>query len=208
MTVTKKNKVVRAWVARHINDHYVKDAKRDNYRSRAAYKLLEINDTYPCLTNGAIVIDLGCAPGSWSQAVLRKLDHEVKLIGVDLLEVEPLHGLEFIQGDFTNQDTLDQILTCLNGNLVDLVLSDMAPNLSGVKTVDQAKSAYLAELVLDFCTNYLKKGGDCVLKLFQGIDFNQIVSDFRRQFVKVSIYKPKASRDSSSEVYLICRQNI
>lgn len=208
MTATKKNKVVRAWVARHINDHYVKDAKRDSYRSRAAYKLLEINDAYHCLSNATTVIDLGCVPGSWSQVVLRELNYEVKLIGVDMLELEPLHGLEFIQGDFTHQDTLDQILTGLNGNLVDLVLSDMAPNLSGVKTVDQAKSAYLAELVLDFCTNYLKQNGDCVLKLFQGSEFNQIVSDFRRQFVKVSIYKPKASRDSSSEVYLICKQNI
>jgi len=201
----KKNKTIKAWVHQHINDAYVNQAQKDGYRSRAAYKLLEIDQQDSLFAGVKTVIDLGCAPGSWSQVALNKVGQHGKVVGVDILEMEPLHKLNFIQGDFTEQQTLDQLLDSINNSEVDLVISDMAPNLSGIKNVDQARSAYLVELVLDFAKGYLKQGGGCLIKIFQGSEFEHLVNEARQLFTKVIIRKPDASRSKSKELYLLCK---
>ena len=206
MTKQRKNKTNRAWVNQHITDPYVISATKDNYRSRAAYKLLEIDLEYKIFTRVKTAVDLGCSPGSWSQVLAQKIGPSGKVIGVDILPTDPVNGLEFILGDFTENDVLEKIVKSLDNQLVDLVLSDMAPNLSGIKVVDQARSAYLIELVLDFARNHLKQTGDCVMKVFHGCEFEVILRDARALFSQVIIHKPKSSRDASSEVYLICRK--
>ncbi len=205
----KKNKVVKAWVTRQKNDIYVKDSHRDGYRSRAAYKLKEFiveNDNLFHKVN--TVVDLGCAPGSWSQVAIENIGEHGTIVGVDLLEIHPLHRLKFIQGDFTEDSTLKELLEAINHKLVDLVISDMSPNLSGIKGVDQARGAYLVELVLDFCTHHLKTGGDCLIKVFHGSEFDNLVKQSREVFQRVSIVKPKASRSDSSETYLLCKTKL
>lgn len=206
MTKQKKNKTNRAWVNQHITDPYVISAARDKYRSRAAYKLLEIDSDYKIFAGVKTAVDLGCSPGSWSQVLVQKIGANGKVIGVDLLPTEPMNGLDFILGDFTENDILDKIIQSLDNQLVDLVLSDMSPNLSGIKVVDQARSAYLIELVLDFAKNHLKQAGDCIMKVFHGCEFDAIIRDARALFSQVIIHKPRSSRDASSEVYIICRK--
>lgn len=202
---TKKNKVIKAWVHQHVNDTYVNQAQKDGYRSRAAYKLLEIDHDDNLFNKAKIVVDLGCAPGSWSQVAIGKVGVNGKVIGVDLLEIDPIPRLNFIHGDFTEQETLNQLLIAIDNKEVDLVISDMAPNLSGIKNVDQARSAYLVELVLDFASNYLKVGGNCLIKVFQGSEFEELVKSARNVFTQVIIRKPEASRSKSKEVYLLCK---
>lgn len=201
----KKNKTIKAWVHRQLNDVYVKDAKKDGMRSRAAYKLIEIDEQDKIFHNVKRVVDLGCAPGSWSQVSINKVGETGKVVGVDLLEIHPMYKLEFIQGDFTEQETLDKLLSAIDHKEVDLVISDMSPNLSGIKNVDQARSAYLVELVLEFCRDYLKKNGNCLIKVFQGSEFENLVKTARELFAQVVIRKPDASRSSSSETYLLCK---
>ena len=201
----RKNKSDKAWLRTHVTNHYVNMAQKDGYRSRAAYKLLELDELDKLLCAGQMVVDLGCAPGSWSQVALQKVGDTGKVIGVDLLAIEPLHKLEFIHGDFTDDEILQQLLGKLNGKSADLVVSDMSPNLSGVKVVDQAKAAYLIELVLDFCDKHLKTGGDCLIKIFHGNEFDNMLKQARAMFERVLIRKPDSSRSRSSETYLLCK---
>ena len=201
----KKNKSIRAWVNQHVTDHYVHMAKKDGYRSRAAYKLLEIDSEVNLFKNVAVVVDLGCAPGSWSQVALSKVSQGGQVIGVDLLPLEQIRGLNFIQGDFTDDAVLSQLILHIGERQVDLIISDMAPNLSGVRGVDQARGAYLIELVLDFASNYLKPGGNCLIKIFHGGEFDQLVKTARGLFAQVVVRKPEASRSGSSETYLLCK---
>lgn len=200
----RKNKSIRAWIHQHVNDSYVNQAQKHGYRSRAAYKLLEINDKDHIFSKVATVVDLGCAPGSWSQVAAQLVGDNGKVVGVDILEMAPLPRHKFIRGDFTEQATLDALLGTINHQPVDLVLSDMAPNLSGVKGVDQARGAYLVELVLDFAKDYLRSDGCCLIKIFHGSEFDALVKMARELFAQVVIRKPDASRSKSSEVYLLC----
>ena len=201
----RKNKSLRAWVHQHINDTYVNQAQRAGYRSRAAYKLVEFDNSDNLFHNVKTVVDLGCAPGSWSQVSLEKVGESGRVVGVDLLEIQPLSRLKFIQGDFTEQSTLDLLLEQINHKMVDLVISDMAPNLSGVKQVDQTRGAYLVELVLEFSRDYLRPGGNCLIKVFHGYEFDNLVKMARQMFTQVVIRKPEASRSKSSETYLLCK---
>lgn len=201
----KKNKTIKAWVHRQLNDIYVKDAKKDGFRSRAAYKLLEFDQNDGIFYNVKTVVDLGCAPGSWSQMAVKKVGESGKVFGVDLLDMHPIYGVEFIQGDFTENETLNKLLDVMEHKKVDLVISDMAPNLSGIKNVDQVRGAYLVELVLDFARGYLKVGGNCLIKVFHGSEFDNLVKTAREMFQQVVIRKPDASRSSSSETYLLCK---
>lgn len=205
MDKIKKNKVVRAWVNRHVNDHYVHLAKQDGYRSRAAYKLLQLDQDDKILQNAKIIVDLGCAPGSWSQIALKRIAKPGLVVGVDLLQIDPIPGLNFIQGDFTESSVLNQLVNSLSGQKVDVVLSDMAPNLSGIKNVDQARCSYLVELVLDFAKDYLKSGGNCLIKVFHGGEFNNLMQSAKEIFSQVQVRKPSASRSDSSETYLLCK---
>lgn len=198
-----KNKSVRAWVHEHVNDYYVKSAVAHGYRSRAAYKLIEIDQKYDLFKNVNRVVDLGCAPGSWSQVIRHKIGATGITVGVDLLEIEPINGLRFIQGDFTSDEVLGELVDAIGGKMVDLVVSDMSPNLSGIKGVDQARSAYLVELVLEFAGDYLITGGKCVIKVFHGGEFDNMVVSMRAMFNQVVIFKPGASRSKSSETYLL-----
>ncbi len=201
----KKNKTSKAWINRQLNDVYVNMAQKAGYRSRAAYKLLEIDDEVNLFKNVQVVVDLGCSPGSWSQVACSKVGANSLVIGVDLLEMAQIINHHFIQGDFTNEITLNQLIDSLNGRDVDLIISDMAPNLTGIKGIDQARSAYLVELVLDFAANYLKVDGNCLIKVFQGNEFNNLVKQAKSIFRQVIIKKPKASRSESSETYLLCK---
>jgi 23S rRNA (uridine2552-2'-O)-methyltransferase len=186
----------------HINDPYVKLAKAQGYRSRAAFKLAEIDERDHLLRAGALVVDLGATPGGWSQLAMRK---GAKVIAMDILEMDSIPGVTFIQGDFTEQATLDQLAVALNNRKVDLVISDMAPNMSGVATVDQARSMYLCELASEFASAYLQPNGQFLVKTFQGEGFQEYVKLLRDTFEQVVTRKPKASRDRSGEVYLLCK---
>lgn len=187
----------------HVNDEYVRRAQRDGYRARAAYKLIEIDDRDKLIRPGMTVVDLGSAPGSWSQVVVQRLKGQGKVIALDLLEMKPVAGVHFIQGDFREQEVLDQLEAALDGKPVDLVIADMAPNISGISEVDQANAMYLTELALDFSCKWLKPGGQFLVKVFNGGGFEEIVRNMRQNFAKVAVRKPKASRDRSSEVYLL-----
>lgn len=187
----------------HVNDEYVKRAQRDGYRARAAYKLIEIDDRNHLIKPGMTIVDLGSAPGSWSQVAVQRLKGQGKVIALDLLEMQPVSGVQFIQGDFREQAVLDQLEAALGGKPVDLVIADMAPNISGISDVDQANAMYLTELALDFSYKWLKPGGQFLVKVFNGSGFEEIVRNMRQGFDKVATRKPKASRDRSSEVYLL-----
>ncbi|MDP8567560.1 23S rRNA (uridine(2552)-2'-O)-methyltransferase RlmE [Methylophilus aquaticus] len=199
----KPSKTSKAWMQEHLNDPYVKMAQKDGYRARAAYKLLEIDDKDKLIKPGMTVIDLGSTPGSWSQVVAQRLKGQGRIIALDILDMHPISGVEFICGDFREELVLKQLEASLNQKLVDLVISDMAPNMSGLKDVDQAGATYLTELALDFCQQWLKPGGHFLVKVFIGSGFDEIVKQMRGQFEKVVTRKPKASRDRSSEVYLL-----
>jgi len=200
-----KSKSSKRWLSEHFDDHYVKMAQQQGLRSRSAFKLLELQDKYQLIRPGMVVVDLGAAPGGWCQAAKPLLGPKGRIIGLDILEMEPLEGVEFIQGDFTEDEPLHELEQLLDGQKVDLVLSDMAPNMSGMAAIDQAKAMYLAELALEFVKAHLKPGGDFVVKLFQGTDFDGYVREVRSVFEKVQVRKPKASRPRSREVYLLAR---
>ena len=187
----------------HVTDPYVRKAQAEGMRSRAAYKLQQLAERDHLLKHGMVVVDLGAAPGGWSQVAGRIVGPEGRVVGVDLLEMLPLPGVRFVQGDFGDDAVLAEVEQFLEGRPVDLVLSDMAPNMSGVASVDQARSIGLAELALDFAVNHLKPQGNFLVKVFQGSGFEQLVAELRRNFVQVLIRKPEASRSRSSEVYLV-----
>lgn len=193
----------KAWMQEHLNDEYVKRAQKEGYRARAAYKLIEIDDKDKLIKPGMTVVDLGCAPGSWAQVAKQRLKGSGRIIGLDLLEIEPIAGVEFIQGDFREEEALKLLEEKLNNKPVDLVIADMAPNISGVKDVDQAGATYLTELALEFSHDWLKPKGNFLVKVFIGSGFDDIVKRMRSEFDKVVTRKPKASRGRSSEVYLL-----
>lgn len=187
----------------HVNDFFVKQAKKEGYRSRAAYKLLEIADRDRLLKPGMIVVDLGAAPGSWSQVASQKIGHKGKVIALDILEMAPLPGVEFIQDDFREERALLELRKHLGEQQPDLVISDMAPNMSGIAVSDQARSMYLAELALAFSIEQLNYGGNFLVKVFQGRDFDSFIRDMRAGFSNVLVRKPEASRNRSNELYLV-----
>lgn len=200
-----RSKTSKAWMREHINDPYVQKAKAEGYRSRAAYKLLEMDRKDRLLTPGLLVVDLGAAPGSWSQVALAKLGTKGRVVAVDLLPMEPLPGVHFVQGDFREQAVLDALLGALGGSKADLVISDLAPNISGIAVSDQARAMHLAELALEFAAQCLKPGGSLLVKVFQGAGFTEFLGAMRKAFAKVSSRKPEASRGRSSEMYLLGR---
>lgn len=199
----KPSKTSKAWMQEHLNDEFVKRAQKEGYRARAAYKLLEIDDKDKLIKPGMTVVDLGSTPGSWSQVAVQRIKGQGRVIALDILDMHPIPGVDFICGDFREEEVLKQLESSLNGKPVDLVIADMAPNMSGLKDVDQAGAAYLTELALDFCQHWLKPGGNFLVKVFIGSGFDEIVKQMRGQFEKVVTRKPKASRDRSSEVYLL-----
>jgi len=199
----KPSKTSKAWMQEHLNDEFVKRAQKEGYRARAAYKLLEIDDKDKLIKPGMTVVDLGSTPGSWSQVAVQRIKGQGRVIALDILDMHPIPGVEFICGDFREDVVLKQLEASLNGKPVDLVIADMAPNMSGLKDVDQAGATYLTELALDFCQQWLKPGGNFLVKVFIGSGFDEIVKQMRGQFEKVVTRKPKASRDRSSEVYLL-----
>lgn len=194
-----------SWRERQEGDPFVRMARRDGWRSRAVYKLEQIAAKEPIVRRDMTCVDLGSAPGGWSQYLSRRLDGRVRILAVDLLPMEPLPSVEFIQGDFTEGEVLDALLAALGDDGADLVMSDMAPNISGLKSVDQPKSMYLAELALDLSRKVLGRHGNFVCKLFQGQGTDDFIADARRSFERVRVMKPRASRPGSSEVYLVAR---
>lgn len=200
-----RSKSSKRWLTEHFDDPYVKRAQKMGLRSRSAFKLLEIHDKYKLVKTGACVVDLGCAPGGWSQVARDKVGKNGRVIGLDILPMEPLAGVEFVQGDFTDEDPLARLQRQLNGQAVDLVLSDMAPNMSGMAVTDQARAMLLAELALEFVKTQLQPGGDFLVKVFHGEGFDQYVREVRTLFDKVIVRKPDASRARSREVYLLAQ---
>ncbi len=198
-----RSKTSKAWMREHVNDPYVQKAKADGYRSRAAYKLLELDKRDRLFAPGQLVVDLGAAPGSWAQVAAAKLGAKGRVVAVDLLPLAPLPGVHFIQGDFREQEVLDALLAALGGSKADLVICDLAPNISGIGVSDQARAMYLAELALEFSRKCLKPGGSMLVKVFQGAGFTEFLADMRKAFEKVASRKPEASRGRSSELYLL-----
>ena len=201
----KRQAKTHAWHQQHVSDFYVKQANEQGWRSRAAFKLMEIDDKDHLLKPGITVVDLGCAPGGWCQVAARQLKGSGRIVGLDLLEMVGIGGVTFIQGDFTEAAVLAQLAAAGLENGVDLVLSDMAPNITGVDSADQAKSYYLAELALDFARQHMKPDGAFLIKVFQGAGFEDYVKQMRATFRTVVVRKPKASRDRSREVYLLAK---
>ena len=199
----KPTKTSKQWMREHINDPYVQQAQKDGYRSRAAYKLLEIDERDHLIKAGMVVVDLGATPGGWSQVAASKIGEKGKVIALDLLPLNPLPRVEFIQGDFRENEVLAQLEEKLAGKQIELVISDMAPNISGIDLSDQARSIHLAELALEFAVQHLKPGGAFLVKVFQGVGFEEYVKIMRKHFARVVSRKPKASRDRSNEVYML-----
>ena len=194
-----------SWRERQEKDPYVQKARKEGWRSRAVFKLEEIDRKERLLRPDMTVVDLGAAPGGWSQFVTQKLKGRARIVAIDLLPMDSLSDVTILQDDFTEDSALDALMSALDGETVDLVMSDMAPNISGTKAVDQPRSMYLAELALDFAGRVLGKNGAFVCKLFQGAGFDDFVKDVRQRFAKVRVLKPAASRAGSSEVYLVAR---
>jgi len=195
----------KAWMREHVADPFVRLAKKEGWRSRAAFKLMEIDDKDRLFSAGDVVVDLGAAPGGWSQVSARKVGEAGTVVAVDSLEMQGIAGVSFIQGDFCEAETLKQLESLLAGRRVNLVLSDMAPNLSGVKATDQARGMHLAELALDFARRWLVSDGALLVKVFQGADYPAFLAAMREAFVNVATRKPRASRDRSAELYLLGR---
>jgi 23S rRNA (uridine2552-2'-O)-methyltransferase len=213
---TKSKKVNKAWLHDHLTDPYVKMAQKEGYRARAAYKLKEIDETFGLVRPGQVVVDLGAAPGAWSQYLRRRFapraagtggaasgELDGTIIALDLLDFEPIDGVTFIQGDFREDEVLATLEAALAGKPVDLVVSDMAPNLSGIASSDSARVAHLVELAIEFSGRHLKPEGALVAKVFHGSGYSQLVELFKRQFRVVKPIKPKSSRDKSSETFLV-----
>ena len=202
----KRSKSSARWLAEHANDEFVKRAQREGWRSRAVFKLQEIQERERLLRAGIRCVDLGAAPGGWSQYAARLLGGAGRLVATDILPMEAIPGVTFVQGDFRDEAVLGQLLEAVGGEKVDLVLSDMAPNMAGIDAVDQPRSMYLAELALEFADRVLVPGGDALIKLFQGAGFDEIIREARRRYGRVVTKKPKASRTRSPEIYLLARQ--
>ncbi len=213
---TKSKKVNKAWLNDHINDPYVKQAQREGYRARAAYKLKEIDEVLGLIKPGQVVVDLGAVPGAWSQYLRRKFapraagvggaavgELDGTIIALDILPFEPIEGVQFIQGDIREDEVMAELVAALAGRPVDVVVSDMAPNLSGIDSADAARMAHLVELAIDFSTRHLKPGGALVAKMFHGSGYSQLVEVFKKTFRVVKPIKPKASRDRSSETFIV-----
>jgi len=196
----------RQWMHEHLNDEYVKKAQKEGYRSRSAYKLLEIIEKSQIINKGDKILDLGAAPGGWSQVAAKIVGKSGQVIASDILSIEEISGVNFLQGDFTKQSVYDELITLTKGSSINIVLSDMAPNMSGQLSVDQPKSIYLAELAIDLAVKTLSKNGHFIVKIFHGDGFDDYVKNARKVFKKVSIIKPKASRPRSKEVYLLASQ--
>lgn len=199
----KPSKTSKQWMREHINDPFVHLAQKEGYRSRAAYKLLEIDAKDHLLKPGMVVVDLGATPGGWSQVAARQVGRGGKVIALDLLPLDPLAGVDFIQGDFREEVVLKQLEALLQSKQVGLVISDMAPNMSGVQSADLARAIHLAELAMEFALEHLKPGGSFLVKVFQGVGFEEFLKLMKSRFAKVVTRKPKASRDRSSELYLL-----
>jgi 23S rRNA (uridine2552-2'-O)-methyltransferase len=199
----KKHRSNKAWLQEHVNDPYVKEAQRRGYRSRAAFKLIELDERDKLLRPGIAAVDLGAAPGSWSQVLRERLGTKGRIVAVDILPMDGLAGVDVIQADFASDEGLASVERALGGRPVDLVVSDMAPNLSGVDSADQARSVGLAELALDFAAAHLQPGGDFAVKVFQGSGLPEFEKAVRIHFAKSYVRKPKASRDRSREVFLV-----
>ena len=193
------------WLNEHVNDPYVKQAQKDGYRSRSSYKLIQLNERDRLIRPGMLVVDLGSAPGGWSQVAARLVGAKGRVLATDILPMEPLKNVDFIQGDFTEESVLKQVLAWLGDNKPDVVLSDIAPNISGIDSADQASSIYLVELALDMARQVLKPKGDFVAKVFQGVGSEDFLKDLRTSFDKVLIRKPAASRSRSREVYMVAK---
>ena len=208
---TQSKKVNKSWLNDHVNDPYVKLAKREGYRARAAYKLKEIDESLGLFKPGMVVVDLGSAPGAWSQYLRRRMAPEgaatgelgATLVALDLLPMEPVEGVFFVQGDFRDEAVLTALVAHLDGKAVDVVVSDMAPNLSGIASADAARISHLVELAVEFCQNHLKKDGALVVKVFHGGGYSDLVKLFQDTFKVVKPFKPKASRDKSAENFLV-----
>lgn len=205
-----KNKFSKDWIHQHINDPYVKLAQQKGYRARGAFKLIELLDNEKLLRRGDLVVDLGSSPGSWSQVVRERLTGpggivDGRIIALDMLPMEPIAGVEFIQGDFREDEVLKQLEDMVGSRAVDLVISDMAPNLSGVGIADSARIQHVCELAMEFSCAHLKPNGALIVKAFHGTGFSQIVESFKKRFRRVVERKPKASRDKSSETFLVAR---
>jgi 23S rRNA (uridine2552-2'-O)-methyltransferase len=199
----KRTRTSNAWLREHVNDPYVQRAKAEGYRSRASFKLMEIDDKDRLIRAGDAVVDLGATPGGWSQVAAKRMQGRGRVIALDLLAMDPLHGVDFIQGDFRDEAVLLRLESMLAGDKVGLVLSDMAPNMSGIPVSDQARVMHLAELGLAFARNWLKPDGAFLVKVFQGHGFNEFVQEMRTVFKSVASRKPDASRDRSAELYLL-----
>ena len=196
----KPTRTSKAWMQEHLNDEFVKRAQKEGYRARAAYKLIEIDDKDKLIKPGMTIVDLGSTPGSWSQVAVQRLKGQGKVIALDILDMTGIAGVTFIQGDFREESVLKQLETAINNKPVDLVIADMAPNISGISDVDQAGAMHLTELALEFSQQWLKPNGNFLVKVFIGSGFEEIVKMMRMQFEKVVTRKPKASRDRSREV--------
>ena len=203
--MAKKRSSSKAWLKEHRDDPYVQQAQREGYRSRACYKLLELQERDRLIRPGMTVLDLGSAPGGWSQVAVALVGHSGRVIASDILPMDSIAGVEFIQGDFTEEEVFQQLLGAIAGTPVDLVISDMAPNMSGMNAVDQPRSIYLVELALDMARQVLAPGGAFVSKVFQGEGFDELYRDTRAAFDRVVTRKPKASRPRSREVYVVAR---
>ena len=203
--MVQRSKSSANWLREHFNDPFVKQAQKDGYRSRASYKLLEIQEKDRLIRPGMSVIDLGAAPGGWSQVTSRLIGGQGRLIASDILEMDSIPDVTFIQGDFTDDGVLQRILEAVGDSHVDLVISDMAPNMSGTPAVDMPRAMFLCELALDLATRVLKPGGDFLIKIFQGEGFDVYLKDVRSKFDKVQMRKPSSSRDRSREQYLLAK---
>ena len=201
--MAKKSKSSRRWLMEHFDDQYVKMSQKQGFRSRAAFKLSELDEKYHLIRKGMRVVDLGSAPGSWTQVVQRVLGDTGQILALDILSMDPLENVTFIEGDFTEDEPLALLEEALDGHNVDLVLSDLAPNMSGMGAVDQPRAMYLAELALSFAEQWLEPGGSFVVKVFHGEGFDDYVKQCRSLFEKVQIRKPAASRPRSREVYIL-----
>lgn len=201
----KRSQSSRQWLRRHVNDPYVQRSKREGYRSRSAYKLTEIDERDKVLARGMTVVDLGAAPGGWSQVVAKRVAPAGKVVAIDLLAMEPIAGVTFLQGDFTTAKGLAAVDAALEGRGADVILSDMAPNLSGIAVSDQARTMTLAEAARDFALLHLKRDGVLLVKIFQGAGYDDYLKSLRAAFRKVAVRKPAASRDESAEQYLLAR---
>ncbi|MBF8732215.1 MULTISPECIES: 23S rRNA (uridine(2552)-2'-O)-methyltransferase RlmE [Pseudomonas] len=203
--MAQRSKSSHNWLREHFNDPFVKQAQKDGYRSRASYKLLEIQEKDKLIRPGMSVIDLGAAPGGWSQVTSRLIGGQGRLIASDILEMDSIPDVTFIQGDFTQDEVLQRILEAVGDSHVDLVISDMAPNMSGTPAVDMPRAMFLCELALDLACRVLRPGGDFLIKIFQGEGFDHYLKDVRGKFDKVQMRKPSSSRDRSREQYLLGR---